>query len=286
MINKFLIESFANKIREEEIKKSRFYSKYEYSKKLVESVKDSTGLDPDTIASFLEKRKEKIKIVFDFEVTPASELMCYKIEKLNFILKGFDFEDSSNTAIRNKVIKRHNSQYLNLLFESGLGIFLEGNNNLEELLGKKASFSVDLRDFDDEGFSDLSNRASDLKELMAYHLTLDQEIIDAVIHDIQARKEERYITEFGEYNFMLSSRTIQSLLKYNASKDIKTKRVRQLKTLKQKANKFKIKISKIEGSKFTDMNLKDLLTTTKKRDVYRASIHAPILSNINLFIKG
>ena len=152
-LKNFLIESFANRITEEEIKESRFYKKYEYSKELVESVKATTGLHTDTITSFLEKRKKKVKMFFDLEATPASELIKYKIDKLRFILKGFDFEDSTNVEVREKVIKKHNKQYLNLLFESGLGELIAQNDNIKELLSKSSPSFDYLNNLDQDGFS-------------------------------------------------------------------------------------------------------------------------------------
>jgi hypothetical protein len=284
MINKFLIESFADKITEENIKESRFYKKYDYSKKLTESVKSYTGLHSDTISSFLEKRKKKIKTFFDLEASPVSTSIEIKIEALQFILEGFDFEHSTNAAARDKVIKRHNKKYLNLLFESGLSESIDQNDDIKKLLSKTSPSFSSLTNLDEDEFSDLANRAKHLKQLMKYHVTLPQEIIDCMIIDIEASKEEAFVTEFGEYNFMISNRIIQMILKYDASKELGTTRVRQLKTLRQKAEKFKIQIKKTEGSKFTDMNIKDLLTTTKKREAYKTSVHLPILSNIKSFI--
>ena len=85
MINKFLIESFVNGIIEQEIEESLFYKKYQYSKKLVETVTNSTGLHPDTISSFLDKRRKKVKTFFDLEPTPEHELIEGKVERLKFI---------------------------------------------------------------------------------------------------------------------------------------------------------------------------------------------------------
>ena len=284
MINKFLIESFVNKKTEEEIKESRFYKKYQYSKNLVESLKDNTGLHSATIASFLEKRKKKIKTFFDLEATPEPETIEVKIEGLKFIIKGFDFENNTNNDLRNKVIKKHNEQYIKLLFESGFSELIE-EDNVKDLLSKTTSSFDHLQYLDENGFNDLASRRKNLKKLIRYHATLQQEVIDAIILEIETEKDENYITEFGEYNFMISSKIIQSILKYKASKETGISRVRQLKTLRQKAGKFKIGIKKSEGSKFTDINLKDLLTTTKERDAYKKSIHSPILANINFFMR-
>lgn len=284
MINKFLIESFVNNTIEKDIKASLFYKKFEYSKELTSALKNKTGLKDDTITSLLEKRKRKIKTYFDLEPITEADSIENKTQNLKFILEGFDFEESSNTEVREKTLKKHNRQFLRLLFESGLSTLIDQSNSPKELI-KHLLASFDDTTIMGGQFSDLSNHEKNLKALTIYLSTLSEEVTDAIIEEMTVTKDEDYVTEFGEYNFMISTKFIQPLLKQRVKKDEGIIRVRQLKTLRQKAVKFKIRITKNEASKFTIINVKDLLTTTKKRDAYQASIHAPLLKQIDFITK-
>ena len=285
-INKFLIESFADNLMQEKIKESRFYKKYIASKVLVNTLGTNTGLASSTIESFLSKRKKKIFTYFDLEASLEFETIEFKINKLKFILESFDFENNTNDDIGPKVVTKHNNLYIKLLFESGLSEIIKATNNIKQLLNNSTEFSDYFKYTGEHEFNDLSNRKNDLMKLMKYHVTLPQVVIDSMVSEIERIKKEAYITDFGEFNFMISNKTLQTILKFNARKDMGISRVRQLKTLRQKAVKFKIGINKIEGSKFTEMNVRDLLKTTKKREAYQETVYSPLITNLAIFIKG